>query len=233
MNRDHPRWRDARAALGLLLLFAVVVYASPRWSALFRADAPTAGDEEGADAAPTPTPPPHAPADASRSIQVRLLFPGADRNALVIEERAVAYDPDLARQLEHVVEALAAGSRSGHLPALPVGTRVLQVLVDPRGTAFVDLSKEATWTGIGAFEERLAVYALVDTLALNFPAVRRVQWLIEDRPVETLAGHVDLSRPLRADMTLIAEPEPTPEATPDAQPASAATPGAAPGEVPR
>lgn len=212
MSRDTPRWRNARAVVGLLVLFVVVVFTSPRWSALFRATVATAPeDEAGAGAVATPTP--DAPADASRSIQVRLLFPAADRNALLIEERAVVYDADLAGQLEQVVTALAAGSRGGHLPALPPGTRVLQVLVDERGTAFVDLSREAVWTGIGALEERLSVYALVDTLSLNFPAVRRVQWLVEDKPVATMGGHVDLSRPLRADMTLVAEPEPIPAPT--------------------
>lgn len=232
MNRDTPRWRNARAVVGLLVLFVVVVFTSPRWSALFRATVPTAQDDE-AGAGPVATPAPDAPADASRSIQVRLLFPAVDRNALQIEERAVVYDADLARQLEQVVTALAAGSRGGHLPALPPGTRVLQVLVDDRGTAFVDLSREAVWTGIGALEERLAVYALVDTLSLNFPAVRRVQWLIEDKPVATMAGHVDLSRPLRADMTLVAEPEPSPAPTPADTGTSAPLPVASPTGSPR
>jgi hypothetical protein len=230
VSRDTPGWRNARAVVGLLVLFSGVVFTSPRWSALFRATAPTAPEDE-AGAGPVATPTPDAPADASRSIQVRLLFPAADRNALLIEERAVAYDADLARQLEQVVTALATGSRAGHLPALPPGTRVLQVLVDERGTAFVDLSKDAAWTGIGALEERLAVYALVDTLSLNFPAVRRVQWLVEDKPVETMAGHVDLSRPLRADMTLIAEPEPSP--TPDDAGPGAPAAVASPTESPR
>ena len=47
-------------------------------------------------------------------------------------------------------------------------------------------------------------------------AVRRVQILVGGRPVTTLAGHVDLTRPLSADMTLIAEPRP--EALPAAEP---------------
>jgi hypothetical protein len=39
---------------------------------------------------------------------------------------------------------------------------------------------------------------------VNFPAIRRVQILVDDHPAETLAGHVDLSRPLTPDMTLLA-----------------------------
>ena len=50
----------------------------------------------------------------------------------------------------------------------------------------------------------MTVYSVVNSLAANFPAVKRVQILIEDRPAATLAGHVDLTRPLRPDMTLLA-----------------------------
>jgi hypothetical protein len=46
----------------------------------------------------------------------------------------------------------------------------------------------------------------------NFPAVRRVRILVDDQPAASLGGHVDLSRPLPADMTLVALPPP--EASP-------------------
>ena len=36
----------------------------------------------------------------------------------------------------------------------------------------------------------------MNSLTANFPAVKRVQILVEDKPADTLAGHVDLSRPL-------------------------------------
>ena len=37
---------------------------------------------------------------------------------------------------------------------------------------------------------------LVDALTVNLPAISAVQVLIDGREVETLAGHVDLRRPL-------------------------------------
>jgi len=60
------------------------------------------------------------------------------------------------------------------------------------------------------------VYSIVNSLVANFPAARRVQILVEDRVVTSLAGHVDLSRPLPADMTLVALP-PLPPGTPVAE----------------
>ena len=47
------------------------------------------------------------------------------------------------------------------------------------------------------------MYAVVNSLTANFPAVKRVQILVEDRQVTTLAGHVDLTRPLASDMTFL------------------------------
>ena len=40
------------------------------------------------------------------------------------------------------------------------------------------------------------VYSLVNTLTDNLPAISAVQILVDGREVDTLAGHVDLRRPL-------------------------------------
>jgi germination protein M len=48
------------------------------------------------------------------------------------------------------------------------------------------------------------VFSIVDTLTLNFPEIKRVQILIEDQAVDTLNGHLDLSRPLRQDLSFVA-----------------------------
>jgi len=65
----------------------------------------------------------------------------------------------------------------------------------------------------GSKAELLTVYSLVNTVVANFPAVARVQLLVEDRPVDSFAGHIDVSRPLLPDMTLLALPSPSPVAS--------------------
>ena len=67
----------------------------------------------------------------------------------------------------------------------------------------------------GSEAELLTVYSVVNSLTANFPAVKRVQILIEDRPAPTLAGHVDLTRPLRPghDAAAPRAPRPTPAAS--------------------
>jgi hypothetical protein len=62
----------------------------------------------------------------------------------------------------------------------------------------------------------LTVYSVVNSITANFPAVKRVQLLLDDRPISTFAGHVDVSRPLPPDMTFVATGLPTPSAVPGA-----------------
>ena len=72
-----------------------------------------------------------------------------------------------------------------------------QIFVAEDGTAFVDLSKEAVTNHRGgSLDELFAVYAIVNAVTVNLPAIKGVQILIDGQEVDTLAGHVDLRHPL-------------------------------------
>jgi len=204
-----PRQADLLTFVGLLALLTTVTLSAPRWSGLLRQ--PLVSLDEEADDTPA-SPPAAAETEAARRINVRLYFEAPQTDGLLPEERSIVLATDLARQLKVLVEELAKGSQTGLLPTLPEGTRVLEVFVTGRGVAYVNLSREAAELPGGSRTELLTVYSIVNSLAANFPAVRRVQLLVEDRVVPSLAGHVDLSRPLPADMTLVALPPLPPEA---------------------
>jgi spore germination protein GerM len=215
-----PRQATALTAVGLAGLLATVTLTAPRWAALLRTQAAVEVEEPAAEeAAPTPAPAEVEEAEAGRRINVRLYFEAPDREGLLPEEREVAFSSDLARQIRTVVEELARGPTTGLLPTLPAGTRVLEVFVQARGVAYVDLSPEAA-SGLpgGSKAELLTVYSVVNTIATNFPAVKRVRIVLDDQPVPSLGGHVDVSRPLPPDLTLLAlsTPEPSPSASPSA-----------------
>jgi len=83
----------------------------------------------------------------------------------------------------------------------------------------------------GSSEETGAAQALVLTVTKNLPAVTRVVLLVGGEPVETLAGHVDLTHPLRPDLSRAADepalvaPMPGLAAPPEAASAEAAPGG--------
>jgi spore germination protein GerM len=187
---------------GLLALLCLVLVTAPRWTRLLSRPVPgaeEAGEDAGASAAAETEP------VVERQINVKLYFQANDRPGLVQEERSLAYSPDLGHQLRTVVEELVKGPRQGLAPTLAPETKVRDVMVNARGVAFVSLSKEAAEKQAGgSTAEMMAVYSVVNSLAANFPAVKRVQILVEDRPAQTFAGHVDLLKPLPPDMTLLA-----------------------------
>jgi hypothetical protein len=204
---------DVLTAGGLVLLLVTVALTAPRWSRWLRQPV-RGGTGEDVPAGPEPT---AVPAEVVRTINVKLFFEDGHGRGLVLEERSVPYHASLSRQIQVVVEELLRGSRTGSLSPLAGNAKVLEVFVTARGAAYVDLSKEITAAQVpGARAELLAVYSLVNSVALNFPAIRRVQIMIDGQPAQTLAGHVDLSRPLLPDMTLLAsstEPQDVPQPT--------------------
>ena len=86
------------------------------------------------------------------------------------------------------------------------GTKVRQIFVTEDGTAFVDLSKEAVTNHRGgSLDELFAVYAIVNAITVNLPAIKAVQILIDGQEVDTLAGHVDLRHPLARNMRWVGQ----------------------------
>lgn len=206
-----PRGANVLTALGLLALIGALASTAPYWARRLRQPVPGFEDETGAAAAGSGR---AEEADVERKISVKLFFEDPDRGGLVSEERTVSFSNDLSRQVRVVVDELIRGSATGLVASLGPDTRILEVFVSARGVAYVDLSKAvADGVGGGSKGELLTVYAIVNSVTANFPSIKRVQILVEDHPVMTLAGHVDLSRPLPPDMTYLAAlPSPSPAA---------------------
>jgi hypothetical protein len=227
-----PREANLLTIVGLAGLLAGVTFTAPRWARVFREPIPVASDETAhagnGDAPASPAPSPSG--EARRTISVKLFFNSKEEPGLVMEDRELAFSADLSIQLRSVVEELVKGPQEAELvPTLAPDTKVLDVFVTARGVAYVDLSKEAS-LGLpgGSSDELRTVYSVVNSITTNFPAIRRVQILVDDHPAVTLAGHVDLSRPLSPDMTLLAASTLTPLAPPAAESAPAPPPAPSP-----
>ena len=131
---------------------------------------------------------------------VTLYFASSDATKLVSTTGRIGCDDDLGC-LRATVDALVRGPVDDGFPVLPAGTRLLNVRVE-EDLVFLDFDKQLTEGHSGGSQgELLTVYALANSIAVNFPHLRQMQILIDGASVETLKGHVDLRRPLLADFT--------------------------------
>jgi hypothetical protein len=143
-------------------------------------------------AASTATPPP------PEKVRVTLFFVSPKDGLLRPEERDIPKPADaVAFGRALVSEELAGPKTSGLLPALPDKVSLRNLFVPGGGLVVVDLNVDAAWARSAGSEEELeAVGAIVDALLQNLAQSDRVRILVNGGPVETLAGHVDLTRPL-------------------------------------
>ncbi|MFB3920466.1 MAG: GerMN domain-containing protein [Terriglobia bacterium] len=123
-----------------------------------------------------------------------LYFPSLEQETLQEEKRPISWAESETDRIRQVLLALIEGSHQGGEAVLPPSTTIRAVFLAPDGTAYLDFAG-ATLANVrpGIASESLAVYAIVNSLAANLPAVKRVKIVVQGQPVETLGGHADLS----------------------------------------
>lgn len=170
--------------------------------------------------------------EAARRIRATLFYVAEDGLSLEAVDGAAAYGPNNTEQARLLLEALLQPAPAPYAQAIAEGTAVRQLFLTESGEAFVDLSQEAVTNHRGgSLDELFAVYAIVNTLTVNLPAVKHVQILIDGQEVDTLAGHVDLRHPLARNLTWVGararqEPQAT-DPSASAAPDGSSTPPAA------
>lgn len=79
---------------------------------------------------------------------------------------------------------------------IPRGTRLLGVRIEG-STAYLNINAAISFNHPGGTStEMQTIYSIVNSITLNYPAIKRVQLLIEGKRKKTLAGHIDISVPL-------------------------------------
>ncbi len=184
-----------------------------------------------------PEPEPHQPYLADQPAysetapvkQVSLFFRSVTNEGQIeLEKRNIHSSDEVAVEAKQIIAELIAGSKEGREAVLPPETKLREIFITGKGLAVVDLTKEASGNHPGGISQEIAsIYAVVDSLVENLPSVEKVQILIEGTEVETLAGHVDLTRPLSQDLSLISAVT-NPDANREAEGASDQTDRASP-----
>ena len=123
---------------------------------------------------------------------------------LVAAERDVPFGEGTVEQAREIINVQIAPVAEPTLSAVPPGTQLRSLFVGEHGDAYVNLSREFSSSHEGgSLNELLTVYTIVNALTVNLPAVSSVQVLVEGKEVDTLAGHIDLRRPLAENLTWV------------------------------
>ena len=140
------------------------------------------------------------PAFRNEPLSVTIYYPR--EGMLVAGTAAAKRQPDTQAQAREIIVAALQDRAAAQAPVLK-DIKLRAFYLDAQGTAYIDLAPSALPVQASAWDEQLAVYALVNTLMQNFEEIKQVAFLVEGRDGQTLAGHIDLSRKYAKRMDLV------------------------------
>jgi spore germination protein GerM len=133
-----------------------------------------------------------------------LYFADKDNFFLIAETRTLARPGEPEEFGKVIFQALEKGPSARLTRTIPTGASVRALYLGENGTAVIDLSESVSENHPGGCKtELLTVYSLVNSLVLNIPEIDSVKILIGGREAMTLAGHMDLRFPFKANMLLV------------------------------
>ncbi len=136
--------------------------------------------------------------------KVHLYFADKGNSFLIAEERTISQPSDPAELGKTIIEALIKGPLEGLMRTIPVGTTLSAFYLTQDGTAYIDLTEEVKERHPGGIKtELITIYSIVNSLTLNIAGIDAVKILIGGHESMTLAGHIDLRFPIKANMLLI------------------------------
>ena len=207
-------WTPQQWLVAAVVAISAALFAILLMTALNRLlSTPTPDEQASAPVAPVAPAAPDAP--AVPRIKAILYFASADGLHLVPAETEVPLAEGTVAQARSIIEAQLAAQAPPQLAAtIPSGAKLRGIFVSERHEAFVDLDPSIrTAHPGGSLQELMTVYTIVNALTTNLPDLHEVQILIGGQEVDTLAGHVDLRRPLRKNERLIQSNEQPTERT--------------------
>ena len=140
----------------------------------------------------------------SQRTPAHLYFADSNNRYLISEARVLVHSDDPSNFGKIIIEALIEGPKGQLGRTLPVETKLRALYITRAGVCYADLTTAVRdmYPG-GSQSELLSVYSIVNSLILNVPTIEKVKILIDGKESATLAGHVDLTQPVTANMLLI------------------------------
>lgn len=130
--------------------------------------------------------------------QIALYFFQPETLELVDFPYELHLSSDKLERLKQIISALLEQSPPALMSTIPNGTLLYEVYLDEQSTVYLDFSGALSASHIGGTSaELLTIQTILNTVRANFgEQIQHVQILIEGQEVDTIAGHVDISKPL-------------------------------------
>jgi len=136
--------------------------------------------------------------------EVLLYFSDNEGEYLVGEKRKILKKNAIQDEAKETIIELIKGPSGELIRTLPPRTELLTLQISDGGVARVNfnpsLSKDHPG---GSSAEIMTVYSIVNSLSVNFPQIKRVQILIDGKPIATIVGHLSLEQPVSPKLDLI------------------------------
>ena len=130
------------------------------------------------------------------TMDVTVYYPDQAGMALIPVKREIKFNDESQKYIEAVKCLLDAPTEEELTKIFPKGAKIKSITLD-KDTAIVDLDAGITKNFVGGSTgEEFLINSVVDTLT-EFSEVKQVRFLIDGKEVETLAGHMDLSEPIK------------------------------------
>lgn len=135
---------------------------------------------------------------AVETMDIKLYFLEASGSKLVTEDRTVEKTKSIARK--SLEELIKGPGMQQHKALFPPGTRLLDINIkSDQQLCIVDFSSEIKT--VSPDQEKYLVYAIANTLG-QFPSIKKVSFMVNGQKVNSLAGSLDLSQPVRANYSI-------------------------------
>jgi spore germination protein GerM len=136
--------------------------------------------------------------------EVLLYFSDSEGEYLIAEKRPILKKNEVKEEVKETILELIKGPKEKLIPTLPPRTKLLTLQINDAGVAKVNFSSALSKDHPGGSSaEMMTVYSIVNSLALNFPQIKRVQILIDGKSIETITGHLSLRQPISPKPDLI------------------------------
>jgi germination protein M len=140
--------------------------------------------------------------DKSELIEYDFFYQSVNGDYLIPLKKKIKKFSDMKEQIKEVILGLfeGVGSDERYINLFSSKIKLNNLFIVNKDIVVVDINREIFTKLLGSsIDEILTIYSIVDTICFNFPYIKGVQIIVDGRQMETLSGHIDISRPLRMD----------------------------------